>query len=198
MLDEQRNELENRQSKYISIGISEGGTYCVGGIPVPWETTANAFNMKIPDVFIAPEDLGDRALMEKITSFTVLGCYIFTRLDDYGFIAGFTKVRDIYILDGVNVRDLSFLSSLKDWHLLHIKSAHLKDLSPVYEASLLARWVPGICLSFTDCTVDDISALYSVELIDELIIAGKDDDNERERWRTVPALTYMYYTLRPR
>lgn len=195
MLDEERAELENRQSKYISIGISAGGNNRVGAIPVPWEMTAHAYNMKIPDVFISPEDLNDKDLMDKIKSFHVVGCYIFTRLDDYSFIAEFSDMRDVYIIDGVNVKDLSFLSNLKDWRMLHLERAHLKDLRPILQSSLLERMWAGFCLSFAGCTVDDASALYEVKQISELIIIGEDDDAERAKWKRVQAHTHRYYTI---
>lgn len=196
MLDEERTELENWKSEYVSIGISEDGDSRVGAIPVPWEMTAHAYNMKIPDIFIAPEDLKYNGLMDKIKSFHVVGCYIFTRLDDYSFIAEFSDMRDVYIIDGVNVKDLSFLSNLKDWRMLHIERAHLKDLKPILQSSLLERLWAGFCLSFAGCTVDDVSALYEVKQISELIIIGEDDDAERVKWRKVPARTHRYYTIK--
>lgn len=196
MLDEERTELENWKSEYISIGISEDGDSRVGAIPVPWEMTAHAYNMKIPDVFIAPEDLKDNDLMDKIKSFHVVGCYVFTQLDDYCFIAEFSDMRDVYIIDGVNVKDLSFLSNLKDWRMLHLERARLKDLKPILQSSLLERMWAGFCLSFAGCTVDDVSALYEVKQISELIIIGEDDDAERAKWRKVPAHTHRYYTIK--
>lgn len=196
MLDEERAELENKKSEYISIGISDGGNNHVSAISVPWEMTAHAYNMKIPDVFIAPEDLNDKNLMDKIKSFHVVGCYIFTRLNDCSFIAEFSDMRDVYIIDGVNVKDLSFLSNLKDWRMLHIERAHLKDLKPILQSSLLERLWAGFCLSFAGCTVDDVSALYEVKQISELIIIGEDDDAERVKWRKAPAHTHRYYTIK--
>lgn len=196
MLDEERTELENWKSEYVSIGISEDGDSRVGAIPVPWEMTAHAYNMKIPDIFIAPEDLKDNDLMDKIKSFHVVGCYVFTQLDDYSFIAEFSDMRDVYIIDGVNVKDLSFLSNLKDWRMLYIERAHLKDLKPILQSSLLERLWAGFCLSFAGCTVDDVSALYEVKQISELIIIGEDDDAERVKWRKVPAHTHRYYTIK--
>ena len=196
MLEEQRTELENWQSNYISVGISKGGDSRVGAIPVPWEMTAHAYNMKIPDVYIAPEDLKDKDLMDKIKSFHVVGCYIFTQLDDYSFIAELSDMRDVYIIDGVNVKDLSFLSNLKDWRMLHLERAHLKDLKPILQSSLLERMWAGFCLSFAGCTVDDVSALYEVKQISELIIIGEDDDAERAKWRKVPAYTHRYFTIK--
>lgn len=151
--------------------------------------------MKIPDVFISPEDLNDKDLMDEIKSFHVVGCYIFTRLNNYSFIAEFPDMRDVYIIDGVNVKDLSFLSNLKDWRMLHLERAHLKDLKPILQSSLLERMWAGFCLSFAGCTVDDASALYEVKQISELIIIGEDDDAERAKWKRVQAHTHRYYTI---
>ena len=196
MLEEQRTKLENWQSEYISIGISKGGDRPVGTIRIPWEQTSHAFNMKTPDIFISPEDLSDKELMDKIKSYNVIGCYIFTQLDDYSFIAELPNVRDIYIIDGVNIKDLSFLSNLKEWRMLHIERAHLKDLNPIYRSTLYKRLWPGFCLSFAGCTVDDVSALYGVKQISELIVIGEDDDTERTKWKNVKADIHRYYTIK--
>lgn len=196
MFDEERKKLEARQSEYISIGISKNGNNRVGAISVPWELTVHAYNMQIPNVFIAPDDLNDKDLMDKIKTFHVLGCYVFTRLDNYNFIADFPEIRDVYIIDGINVKDLSFLSSLKDLRMLHIEHAHLMDLKPIYQSSLLERCLPGFCLSFAECTVDDVSALYELKRISELIVIGEDDDDERAKWRKVPSQTHRYYTIK--
>ena len=202
MLVEERIKLENRESEYliesthISVGISNGGNNRVGAISVPWELTAHAYNMKIPDVFIAPEDLNDKDLMNMIKTFHVVGCYVFTQLDDYSFIAEFEDIRDVYIIDGVNVKDLSFLNNLKNWHILHLERAHLKDLKPILQSSLQKRWLPVFCLSFSECTIDDVSALYEVKQIAELIVVGEDNDEERSKWRSVPAHIHRYYTIK--
>lgn len=194
MLDKERETLENRKSEYLSIGISNGNR--MKSIPVPWELTAHAFNMKTPDVYIQPEDLRDSDLMAKIKSFHVLGCYAFTRLFDYAFIADFPEIRDIYIVDGANVKDISFISTLKDCRMLHLENAHLKDLEPIYLLSLFERRFSGFCLSLFGCTVDDVSALHEVNNLSELIIAGADDEVERARWKSIPAYTHRYYVIK--
>ncbi len=171
MLDKERELLYSRKSEYLSIGITDGGKR-ITSIHIPWELTAHAFNMQTPDIYIAPEDLKDKELIDKIKSFHVMGCYAFTALDNYGFIAELNEVRDIYIIDGVNIKDLSFLSELGEWQMLHIESAHLKDLEPIYESSKIGRMFPSFCFSFAGCTVDDASALSKVKRISELIIIG--------------------------
>ena len=72
---------------------------------MPWEKTAHAFNMKIPDIYITLEDLSDKELVDKIKSFHVVGCYVFAPLDDYMFIAGLKEVRDIYIANGAGLEN---------------------------------------------------------------------------------------------
>ena len=120
--------LWNRDSEYISIGITENGQR-LSAFNIPWEQTAHAFNMKIPDVFLSPEDLKDEKLMEQIRSFHVVGCYVLTPIDDYSFIAGLPELFDIYLANATKLGDLSFLSGLGEWSMLHISGAHLQDLT---------------------------------------------------------------------
>ncbi len=193
MNQEERNKLETTDCRYFCIGITENGEKR-GSIPVPWELTIHAFNMKIPNLYLAPEDLHDKDLMEKIKSFHVIGIYIFTRLDDYSFISMFPDVYDIYILDGINLKDLSFLRTLNEWQMLHLGNARLNDLEPIYASYLLAPRRRRFCLSFAGTAVEDVSALYKIDRISELIVVGKDDDTEREKWGKVSASTYRYYS----
>lgn len=120
---------------------------------------------------------------------------MFATLDDYSFIAGLKEVRDIYIANGAGLVDLSFLSELGEWRMLHVARAHLKDLDPVLESSKIDRMFPAFCLSFADCTVDDVTALYEMKHISELIIIGEDDNDERAKWKRVSALTHRYYKI---
>lgn len=194
MLEEERKSLYSRKDDYLSIGISCDGEF-INPISVPWEKTAHAFNMKITDVYITLEDLSDKELVDKIKSFHVVRCYVFATLDDYSFIAGLKEVRDIYIANGAGLVDLSFLSELGEWRMLHVARAHLKDLDPVLESSKIDRMFPAFCLSFADCTVDDVTALYEMKHISELIIIGEDDNDERAKWKRVSALTHRYYKI---
>ena len=86
MLESERNKLNNRESEYLSIGITQGGVPRVT-IGVPWEATAHAFNMRTPNVYLSPEDLQDEEVMVLIESYKVIGCYIWAPLTDYGFLA---------------------------------------------------------------------------------------------------------------
>ena len=191
MTETEKESLYLRKDRYVSIGITENGSPA-GTIGVPWEVTAHAFNMKIPDVYIAPEDLNDEALMDKISSFHVTGCYVFTPLGDYGFIGKFKDIMDIYIVRGGNLKDLSFLCGLGDWMMLHVEGAHLDDLEPISLSLKSRKSIPPICLSFSCCTVGNISALYGLDHISELIITGADDNAETARWSKVCAHTFKY------
>ena len=193
MPEKYKEPLYSGKSEYLNLGISPGGVP-VDNIAVPWEVTAHAFNMKIPDVWIAPEDLNDSELMDRIRSLHVLGCYVFAPLEDLGFIAGFGEVMDIYIADGSGLKDLSFLSGLGEWMMLHIHGARLKDLEPVYLSSLNGRTCPVFCLSFSGCRIDDASALYGMKNISELIVAGDGSEDDKKVWERVQALTYRCYT----
>lgn len=194
MLEYERERLNNRDSEYISIGITENGQR-LSAFNIPWEQTAYAFNMKLPDIFLAPEDLNDEKLMEQIRGFHVVGCYVMTPIDDYGFIAGFPELFDIYLANAATLKDLSFLSGLGEWSMLHISGAHLRDLNAIAESAKIQRFFPAYCFSFAGCKIEDISALNSVPLISELIIVGEDDETERRRWRTINADTFRYYKI---
>ena len=85
MLESQRKKLTEHTGKYLSIGIT------VDGAPrrsvwVPWHSTGNAFNMRTPQIYLAPADLTDEALWAELSRFHVNGCYIFCPLEDYSFL----------------------------------------------------------------------------------------------------------------
>ncbi len=193
MLVEERNLLEQRTEERVSIGITADGTR-PGLIMVPWEQTAHAFNMRRPDIFISPEDLLDEQLMRKIQSFRVIGCYIFVALDDYTFISQFPNIEDIYIRHGEKLKDLTFLSNLSEWNMLHLEKAHLDNLEPIYESCSKRCYIRLFCLSFSECTIHDISALNRVRRIAELVVVGQDSAKERKRWKSVESFSFHYFT----
>lgn len=192
MLESERERLNNRDSEYLSIGITEGGQR-YSSFSVPWEQTAFAFNMKLPEVFLEPEDLKDEKLMEQICSFHVVGCYVLTSIDDYSFISRLPDLFDIYLANATELKNLSFLSELGNWSMLYIDGAHLQDLNAIAESAKIKRFFPAYCFSFVECQIDDISALNSVPRISELIIVGEDVESERLKWSAIPADTFLYY-----
>ena len=72
MIESERNKLENRESEYLSIGITQGGVPRTT-IGIPWEATAHAFNMRTPNVYLSPEDIQDEEIMGQLESYKVIG-----------------------------------------------------------------------------------------------------------------------------
>lgn len=64
MIKSERDKLNNRDSEYLSIGITSDGAPR-GSIGVSWEKTAHAFNMRTPNVYLSPEDLRDEEMRWK-------------------------------------------------------------------------------------------------------------------------------------
>lgn len=189
MLQSEREKLYNRESEYLSIGISEDGT-SYGRLPVPWDYTANAYKMKLPKIYISKKDLLDEKLMAKICEFKVLGCYIFCALDNYDFLNRFTDMSDLNIYDAYNLKDLSFLKSFKECRLLFVANARLKDVNDVVGPEPYFMAKPN-CLALYDCIVDDISYLKDKKVIfNELVICNPKSRNERERWIGLHRLRY--------
>ena len=193
MLQCEREKLYNRDSEYLSIGISEDGT-SYGRYPVPWDSTANAYNMKLPKVYISKDDLNDKELMAKICEFKVHGCYIFCPLENYDFLSRFTDMADLNIYQAYSLKNLSFLKSFKECHMLFVSKAHLKDINEVVgsEPYFMAR---PRCLALYDCIVDDISYLKDKKVnFNELVICNPKSRDERGRWNGLYRV--KYYDMR--
>lgn len=88
MLESERLKLKAAAEAggYMSIAINVDNTP-VRGCFVPWERTVSAYNMKIPRLTIAADDLQDMKVMDDLKRCRLLGLYCFTPLDDYEFIA---------------------------------------------------------------------------------------------------------------
>lgn len=190
MIDAQREKLFNYTGKYISIGITELGE-AYGQYPVPWDLTANAYNMKLPDVYLAKEDLTDEGIMSKVEEFGVLGCYIFCALEDYSFLGKFPYLMDINIYEAYKLTDLSFLKGIKECVLLFIANAHLKNLDEIIiQKDYYYRTNPKN-LALYNCIVDDIEKLVTTNcLIHELIVCNPKSRNERNRWKRIHNAKY--------
>lgn len=195
MLEQERQKLFDPDKKYISIGITADGSPC-RSIPVPWDSTANAFNMRVPDVYFSRADFEDPEMISRLGSLCVNGCYIFTPLDDYSFLAQFTELWDLHIEYGDAIKDLSFMQNMTEWFQLFIENAHIPDLSPVFPAE---RCLGGHsrCIAFNKCAIDDISALVEKNpYISELHIwmaHGTGSKKDEQRWRQVRASRFEYY-----
>lgn len=131
MRDDQMELLKKTDKSYLSLGISEDGS-CRQRIPIPWQNTGTAFNMRLPMVWLEPDDLEDAQLMEYLESFQVRGMYIFTPLEDYSFISRFQGLWDVYICRGGGWIDISFMRKIPDWSMFYLCDAIIPDISPVF------------------------------------------------------------------
>lgn len=198
MTDEQRQKLENHAGKYLNIGITEDGDgYDIIG--VPWEKTCNAFNMHIPNLYISKEDIHDEELMAKLLEFEVLGCYIWTPLDNYSFLSRFTFLRDISIMHAEKLTNLEFLRELYDCKMLYIEDAKLKDLEIILHLNKHGRGILDrlTCVGLLNCEVEDVSC-FEGERSDfsEFLIWEYEGKNERSKWKNVRANTFRYYEIK--
>ena len=195
MLESERNKLNNRESEYLSIGITQGGVPRVT-IGVPWEATAHAFNMRTPNVYLSPEDLQDEEVMVLIESYKVIGCYIWAPLTDYGFLARFKDLQDINIKNGDAICNLGFLSELYDCRMLYMQNAKLKNLNMIVEVKKNSTAMFGClrCIGLDNCNIEDISVFETEKVhFSEFLIWKPEGTNERDRWNRVSAGTKRYY-----
>lgn len=195
MLESERNKLNNRESEYLSIGITQGGVPRVT-IGVPWEATAHAFNMRTPNVYLSPEDLQDEEVMVLIESYKVIGCYIWAPLTDYGFLARFKDLQDINIKNGDAICNLGFLSELYDCRMLYMQNAKLKNLNMIVEVKKNSTAMFGClrCIGLDNCNIEDLSVFETEKVhFSEFLIWKPEGTNERDRWNRVSAGTKRYY-----
>lgn len=193
MVESQREKLFTRTSEYLNIGITKHGEPRMT-ISVPWDRTANAFNMRTPDVYFAREDFDDPKIMEYLSNFHVLGCYIFTPLPDYDFLAQFTEIWDMYIEYGGAIQDLSFMRNMREWFMLYIEDAHLKDLNDLFPEDRIKYSLNSRCMGFYHCQVDDISAMLGKQIyLSELLIwAQEENPEEKAKWKAARAGRFRY------
>ncbi len=187
MLQSEREILFNRELAYLSVGISEGGIR-YGQYPIPWDSTANAYKMILPNVYISKEDINDKEIMCQLKKFKVEGCYIFCELENYDFLNDFVDMKDLNIYSAYNLRDFSFLENCTKCDLLFVSRAHLSNIDQIIGPHGLAR---PRCLALYDCIVDDINNLKSAQCsFGELIICNPKSRNERKRWSGIRGLKY--------
>lgn len=195
MIETERNKLNSRKSEYLSIGITPGGM-CLTAVGIPWETTASAYNMRIPDVYLSPEDLQDEEMMRLLESYKVIGCYIWTPLDDYSFLARFKDLQDICIYYGDAIRNLDFLSELYDCRMLYLHNAKLKNLDVIVEVKKKSKDSFGClkCIGLDTCEVKDLS-VFKTEKVQflEFLVWKPKGSNEKGRWNVISAMTKRYY-----
>lgn len=192
MLNSQKEIFEKLNSEYLSIGITSNGEP-YGPIAVPWEHTASAFNMKTPDVYLSEQEINDPEILEKLKGYHVIGCYIFDALNDYSFIADFKELRDVFIMNGANITDLSFMKELNEWFMFYIEDARLENLESLFPKERKIGLLP-YCVGFGGCEIKDITALENNEIyLSELVVLCPKGTNDRKRWQNIRCGTYSYY-----
>lgn len=192
MIESEREKLFNRDSEYLSIGITEGGkTRDI--THVPWERTAHAFNMKVPSVYLSPEDLSDEEILKKLHGYRVIGCYIYAPLENYDFLKTFPEIRDLYIERAEGLVDISFISTMRDCDMLFLEGARLKNLDALVEAKKAKHGIFGSlrCLGLCDCEIEDVTSLSEVSFSEFIVWST----NEKERYESVSASTKRYYEI---
>lgn len=192
MLPQQWEKLENRSSEWLSIGLTADGKPR-GSIPVPWYSDTQAYNMKLPDVYLAPEDCLDGGLLAELEKRRVIGCYVFCPLPDYSWLARFPELMDLSISCGEGVKNTEFLSALPELRMLFLEGASLPDLDRLFET----RRRNFRCLALYDCRVESLESLVNYTgFLSEIIIANPRDRDERERWKPVRCGKVRYYDFR--
>ena len=158
MITSEREKLRNKDSDYLSIGITSGG-FPRMSVGIPWVATVHAYNMRTPDVYLSPEDLQDEELMRVFESYKVIGCYIWVPLDDYSFLARFKELQDINIKNGDAITNLDFVSELYECRMLYLQNANLKNLDVIVEVKKNSTAMFGClrCIGLDNCVVEDLS-----------------------------------------
>ena len=195
MIESQREKLSAYPHDYLSIGITSDGTARSSGW-VPWQSMANAFNMRTPEIFLSPGDLTDEDLWAELSRFHINGCYIFCPLTDYSFLERLTEIRDLTIHQGGALRNLSFLRKMPRWFQLHVEDAVLENLDDLFPDGP-RKGIHSFCVCLSGCTVEDLSALTQEGIyLSELVILMPEGANDRERWKAVRCGEYTYHEYR--
>lgn len=195
MIESQQEKLLKLQSDYLSIGVTEDGQ-AFSVIGVPWVRTSHAFNMKLPDIYITPEDLSDEKIVNALLEREVLGCYIYAPLKDYDFLSRFVHIRDLSIKNGDNVRSLDFLKNLTDCSMLFLQNAQLENLDIIMQMRKAKKSIFGgfNCVGLDNCTVQDLSIFEREKhCFSEFLVWG--DINQKDRWAKVVADTKRFYEI---
>ena len=193
MTESERQFLREYSKKYLSIGITADGKPR-RSVWVPWHSTGNAFNMRTPQIYLAPADLTDEALWAELSRFHVNGCYIFCPLEDYSFLERLPELQDLNIYKGGALRSLGFLRSMPEWFQLHVEDAVLTDLNDLFPDGP-RKGILSCCICLSGCQVADLSALENVRL-SELVILMPEGSNDKDRWKSVRCGKYTYHEYR--
>lgn len=195
MIESQREKLNTYPHQYLSIGITADGSPRRSGW-VPWQSMANAFNMRTPQIFFTPEDMADEAIWEELSRFRINGCYIYCPMTDYSFLERMPRLQDITIFEGGGLRNLDFMRNMEDWFQIHVEDAVLENLDPLFPNGP-RKGIHSYCVCLAGCTVKDFSALVHPNIyLCELVVLMPEGANDKERWKTVRCGKYSYFEYR--
>ncbi len=190
MLADQRKLLDDPNLPYISLGITENGIPRQA-ISVPWDFTPNAYNMKVPNIYIGPEDLKDPLIMDKLVAEQPITVYTFVPLEDYSFLSHFHELQVVFIRQGNALHSLDFLAGCPNWYQLLVEDAQIPTLDPLFPNG--RKGLRSYCLNFIDCQIGDISSLKQEGIfLSELHILQDLGTNEKDRWKTVRCSKFRY------
>ena len=199
MLPDERERLRAAAAakSYLSIAIAKDDTP-VNSIFIPWEETANAFNMQTPKLTISKDDLFIPDVMKDLRRCELIGCYILTPLQDYSFLSSFHDIQDLFIMHGSQITDLSFVMGKPELCMFYLEDARLHDLGPLIKnCNHCDKGLPSPkCFGFYHCEIKDTSALRTAKFtLSELLIWPKEGQKERkERWKSGnPVCTFKIY-----
>ena len=189
---ETMEKFEKIKGKNLCLGITSDGEAC-HAISVPWDRTVTAMNMKLPNIYLKPEDLQDPEVLNRIGEYHVYSCYSFTPMKDYSFLEDWPDLYDLSLVGTGEAMDLSFLRQLKKWAMLDISHMNLECLDDVFPKDRVFEW--GACFSVYKCQIKNIDAVCRENLrFNELIIYDSvQNPEEKKRWRKARANTYRYY-----
>lgn len=150
---------------------------------MPWRSDSVCYGFKFPTELIKTEDVDKLTDKQNIESL-VIGC----PLSSYDFISNMENLTNLYIYNGENLTDISFIRNLLKLDHLYIAKSHISDLEPLdfllkekqkhieAEEDIIEKLLftmSGISLG-TDCSINDPERLFdSGNIISELLINGE-------------------------
>jgi len=196
MRKEEKEKLLNHKSKYISIGITDDGI-AYNGFGIPWESTSNAYNMRLPDVFITPDDLNDEETMSLIRSKKVIGCYCWSSLENFDFVSHFSDIEDVNIFKGENLKNIDFVKSLKELRMLFVGNAKFDNIDAILEIPKSdGQFIRMMNIGLYNCEVKDLSTFLEKEhKFYEFLVWNRKEKIERKKWQVVSALKRKIYEI---
>lgn len=198
MFESERTKLKEaaKLGDYMSIAINKEGEPVHGGF-VPWNNTASAFNMKTPKVTLAADDLQIPEIMQDLKKCRLAGLYIFTPLENYDFVSEFKRLQDLFICKGENIRSLSFIREMPELFMFYLENAELANLDSLIMNFNHGERLPGKCMVFYHCKVEDTSALKEVDFVTSELLIWPVEGDSKERWKMNKSPgTFRFYTKR--